>query len=46
MKLRKKQIKVRKIFFMSPWRIFVCSVEIFDFLGGVGSRVSKGFEVH
>ena len=34
MKLRKKQIKVPKNFFVPPWRIKKNSEEIFDFLGG------------
>ena len=34
MKLRKKQIKVLKNFFVPRWRIRNLSEEIFDFLGG------------
>ena len=40
MKLRKNKIKLRKNFFIAPWRIFVCSLEIFDFLEGVVSEAS------
>ena len=36
MKLRKKQIKVPKNFFISPWRIRNLYREVFYFLGGVG----------
>ena len=41
MKLRKKQIEVPKIFSFPRWRIFISSLAIFDFLGGVGSEESK-----
>ena len=34
MKLRKKQIKLPKNFFVPRWRIRNSSEEIFDFLGG------------
>ena len=34
MKLRKKQIKVPKNFFVAPWRILIFYRGIFDFLGG------------
>ena len=36
MKLRKKQIKLPKNFFVPRWRIRNSSEEIFDFLGGGG----------
>ena len=45
MKLRKKQIKVPKNFFVPRWRKFVYYRGIFDFLGGVGSRESKSVGV-
>ena len=35
MKLRKKQIKVPKNFFIPPWRIRNLYREVFDFLGDV-----------
>ena len=46
MKIRKKEIKVPMNFLIAPWRISVFYRGIFDLLGGVGSRVSKGFGVH
>ena len=41
MKLRKKQIKLRKNFPVPPWRISIFYRGIFDFLRGVGSRSSE-----
>ena len=46
MKLRKKQIKVPKNFFMPPWGIFIFHRGNFDFLGGVASGSSECVEVH
>ncbi len=46
MKVRKKEIKVPKNFFVSRWRIPIFYGDIGDFLEGVVSEASKGIGVH